>query len=303
MLNPKNLTQKMIFGTILLRFWLKIIEKSGYEMILIEDCLKEFEKKISAEIEAQKVRQKRINEIFANAYNLDGIVSTEPSEKDICIKMKDIRSAVSDLISYAVGCVFGRYSLDFEGLIFAGGEWDEEKYKTFPPVKENIVVLAGRKYGLKNDLSLLVSEFIKTVFGEEIYEENMKFIAKALSGDSYIGSPLAVLDSYFLKDFYKEHVRAYSGRPIYWAVSSGRAKAFFGYIYYHRIDQDTIKYIKAFSLSAAEKAEEKKKNELYAFIERIDNIINLNPSIDFDAGIMYNYNNLSDFLAGLDRQF
>ncbi|NLL17099.1 MAG: hypothetical protein GX264_07915 [Clostridiales bacterium] len=281
-------------------------------MILIEDCFKELEEIISGKIEEQKVRQEKANKLFIEAFGLGDLLDPTPSEKDIGIRRPDLRTEITHLLSYSVGCILGRYSPDFDGLAFAGGEWKEDRYKTFQPVKNNLVIVGARNKGLPDDLSSRVSDFIKAVFGESTHSENMKFIAKALStGGTSHGSPLKVLDNYFIKDFYKEHLRAYySGRPIYFPVSSGKSKAFFAYTYYHRIDINTIKYIKACSEkltnaleNKGDKAENKNLIELYSFAERIESIIEQGLRIDFDEGIMYNYNKLRGLLISSDRQF
>ncbi|NLV88934.1 MAG: restriction endonuclease, partial [Tissierellia bacterium] len=149
---------------------------------------------------------------------------------------------IKSFISYGVGCMFGRYSLDEKGLIYAGGEFDMSRYKKFKPVEDNVVVITDKEY-FKDDLVNRFVEFVKVAFGEETLEENLEFIAASLKGK---GTPREKIRNYFLNDFYKDHVKTYKKRPIYWLYDSSAEKTkrssqdgFKALIYMHRYNEDT----------------------------------------------------------------
>ena len=132
--------------------------------------------------------------------------------------------------------MFGRYSLDIEGLAYAGGEWDRNKYKTFIPDSDDIIPICDEDY-FEDDIVSRFIEFVKCIFGEETLEENLQFISNALGGN---GNPRNVLRNYFLKYFYNNHCKIYQKRPIYWLFDSGKKDGFKALVYIHRYTPDLI---------------------------------------------------------------
>src|SRR5690606_16807037 len=138
---------------------------------------------------------------------------------------------------YAVGCILGRYSLDVDGLAYAGGDWDSNKYKNFIPDADNIIPITDDEY-FNDDIVGRFIEFVKVAFGADTLEENLDFIATALGnmGDT----SREVIRQYFIKDFYKDHVKTYQKKPIYWLFGSGKENGFKALIYMHRYDEFTV---------------------------------------------------------------
>lgn len=159
----------------------------------------------------------------------------------VTVRKADLNRDIKSFISYAIGCMFGRYSLNVEGLVYAGGEWDNSKYSLFTPDKDNIIPICDDEY-FEDDIVSRFVEFVKAVYGEDTLEENLKYIASSLGGK---GTPREVLRNYFLNDFFKDHCNTYqvtgSGkRPIYWLFDSGKKNGFKALVYIHRYTPDLI---------------------------------------------------------------
>ena len=201
-----------------------------------------------------KANEEELNRIFIDIYGLQDELTPEVDEKDVTVyrvfdNKEDIpeemgkskyaltkQDVIKSFVSYAVGCMFGRYSLDQEGLVYAGGDWDPSKYKTFMPDEDNIIPICDDEY-FKDDIVARFVEFVKVVYGEETLEENLQFIADALGGK---GMPKEVIRNYFLNDFYKDHCKTYQKRPIYWMFDSGKKNGFKAIMYLHRYKADTV---------------------------------------------------------------
>lgn len=188
-----------------------------------------------------KTNEEELNGIFIDIYGLQDELDPYIEDKDVTVRKADLVRDIKSFISYAVGCMFGRYSLDTEGLAYAGGEWDSNKYKTFIPDKDDILPICDEEY-FEDDIVSRFVEFVRCVYGEDTLEENLKFIADALGGK---GNPREVLRSYFLNDFFKDHCNTYqvtgSGkRPIYWLFDSGKKNGFKALVYIHRYTPDLI---------------------------------------------------------------
>lgn len=189
-----------------------------------------------------KANEEELNRIFIDIYGLQDELSPEVEDKDVTVRKADLQRDIKSLLSYAVGCMFGRYSLDTEGLAYAGGDWDESKYKTFPPDEDGILPITDEEY-LGDDIVTRLCSWLKVVYGEDTLEENLDFIAKALGGRG--NSSREIIRNYFLKDFFKDHCQTYSvtgsgKRPIYWLFDSGKQNGFKALIYLHRYTSDTI---------------------------------------------------------------
>lgn len=265
--------------------------------------------------------EKCINDVFCQLYQLTALdVSFE--DRDIPIQKADLGRDIRSLISYAVGCMFGRYSLDCEGLAYAGGQWDAGKYTTFPAEDDNIIPICDDDY-FADDLTGRFIRFIETVYGSATLEENLRFIADALGGK---GQPKEVIRNYFLNDFYADHLKTYQKRPIYWLFDSGKKGGFKALIYMHRYQPDTIarlrtdyvheqqsRYRTAIAdleqripgVSTSERVKLSKKlkklqeqsTELQTYEEKIHHLADQFISIDLDDGVKKNYEIFKDVLA------
>ena len=205
-----------------------------------------------------KANEEELNRIFIEIYGLEDELTPDVAERDVTVHrvydkkedapegmqssayLRTMKDEIKSLISYAVGCIFGRYSVDKEGLCFAGGEWNDENYKTVIPDKDNILPVCDDEY-FEDDIVGKFVEFVKNVYGEETLEQNLKFIADALGGK---GTPREVIRNYFLNDFYTDHLKTYQKRPIYWLFDSGKKNAFKCLIYMHRYTKDTLARIR-----------------------------------------------------------
>lgn len=188
-----------------------------------------------------KANEEELNRIFIDIYGLQDELTPEVEDKDVTVRKADLVRDIKSFISYAVGCMFGRYSLDTEGLAYAGGEWDNSKYSTFIPDADDIIPICDEEY-FEDDIVTRFVEFVRAVYGSDTLEDNLSFIANALGGK---GAPRDVLRNYFLNDFFKDHCNTYqvtgSGkRPIYWLFDSGKKNGFKALVYIHRYAPDLI---------------------------------------------------------------
>lgn len=205
--------------------------------MLIRDKFTTWQKECDIRFNTLKANEEELNRIFIDIYGLQGELTPEVKDKDVTVRHADLEREIRSLASYAVGCMFGRYSLDVEGLAYAGGEWKSGKYSSFIPNHDNIISITDEEY-LSNDIITCFVEFIRTVYGAETLEENLRFISDALGSKG--STAREVIRNYFLRDFFKDHVKIYQKRPIYWLFDSGKADGFKALIYLHRYDQDTI---------------------------------------------------------------
>ena len=185
-----------------------------------------------------KTHEEELNRIFIDIYGLQDELTPEVEDKDVTVRRADLQRDIKSLLSYAVGCMFGRYSLSTEGLTYAGGTWDASKYFTFLPDEDNVIPITDEEY-LEDDIVSRLCTWLKVVFGESTLEANLDFIAKALGNKG--DSSREVIRNYFLK----EHCQTYSvtgsgKRPIYWLFDSGKQNGFKALIYLHRYNADTI---------------------------------------------------------------
>jgi len=270
-----------------------------------------------------KKNEEELNRIFIDIYGLADELTPEVEDKDVTVRRADLPRDIRSLISYAVGCMFGRYSLDTPGLVYAGGEWDDSKYTTFLPDEDAIIPICDDEY-FDDDIVGRFVEFIATVFGKETLEENLQFIADALGGR---GSSREVIRSYFLMGFYADHVKIYQKRPIYWLFDSGKKNGFKCLVYMHRYCPDTIARIRTDYVheqqsryrTAIESLEQARDNaatagdkvkagkklaaveaqakELLEYEEKIHHLADQMIAIDLDDGVKHNYAIFQDVLA------
>ena len=189
-----------------------------------------------------KANEEELNRIFIDIYGLQDELTPEVEDKDVTVRRADLGRDIRSLISYAVGCIFGRYSLDKPGLAYAGGDWNPDQYHTFTPDADNVIPITDEEY-FTDDLTGLFVAWVKKVFGAGSLEDNLAFIAKALGTKGT--SPRAVIRNYFLNGFYADHVKIYQKRPIYWLYDSGKQNGFKALIYMHRYNADTSGLVRA----------------------------------------------------------
>lgn len=264
-----------------------------------------------------KENEEELNRIFIEIYGLQDELTPEVDEKDVTVRKADKERDIKSFISYAVGCMFGRYSLDQEGLVFAGGEFNESKYVTYKADPDNVIPITDDEY-FEDDIVSRFVEFVRVTFGEETLEENLDFIADALTRKANETSRQRIR-RYFLKEFYKDHVQTYQKRPIYWLFDSGKNDGFKALIYMHRYDEGTVAKVRTDYLhllqrkyeaeikrlemimdsdvSTAEKTKVRKKKEkiqkqlleCMQYDQVMAHVANQKISIDLDDGVKVNY--------------
>lgn len=298
-------------------------EANGYlTMNGIADAYRHWEQVCNERFNQLKANEEELNRIFIDIYGLQDELTPEVADKDVTVRKADLGRDIRSFISYAVGCMFGRYSLDVDGLAYAGGEWDSGKYASFAADKDNIIPICDDEY-FEDDIVGLFVEFVKTVYGADSLDENLKFIADALGGK---GQPKDVIRNYFLSDFYSDHCKIYQKRPIYWLFDSGKKNGFKALIYMHRYQPDTIARIRTdyvheqqaryrtaiadleqriANVSTSERVKLKKKlttlqaqdTEIRTYEEKIHHLADQMISIDLDDGVKKNYAIFQDVLA------
>lgn len=212
-----------------------------------------------------KANEEELNRIFIDIYGLQDELTPEVEDKDVTVRKADLQRDIKSLISYAVGCMFGRYSLDEDGLAYAGGEWDNSKYDTFIPDEDNCIPITDEEY-FEDDIVGLFCAWLKKVYGEDTLEENLDFIANALGNKGKTSRE--VIRNYFLTDFIKDHIKTYQKRPIYWLFDSGKQNGFKALVYMHRWNADTIGNVRVEYLHRIQRVYEK---EITRMQEIIDN--------------------------------
>lgn len=294
-----------------------------------------------------KANEEKLNRIFIEIYGLQDELTPAVADKDVTVariysSKEDIpesmkgnnyvltkQDVIKSLISYAVGCMFGRYSLDAEGIAYAGGEWYASKYQTFTPDEDNCILITDEAYA-KDDIAELFGAWLKKVFGTEQYEENLKFVADALGNKG--NSSREVIRNYFLTDFIKDHIKTYKKRPIYWLFDSGKQNGFKALIYLHRYNADTIGNLRvdylhkmqriyesemerlqytiengtnAREVATAEKRKEKLQKqfkECRDYDEKISHLALARIELDLDDGVKVNYEKVQTAADGKKYQ-
>ena len=214
----------------------------GADTVTIEACYQAWVEECNNRFEKLKANEEELNRIFIDAYGLQDELNPEIEEKDVTVRRADLQRDIKALLSYAVGCMFGRYSLYHGGLVYAGGKWDECKYGQYAPDMDNIIPISDEEY-LEDDVVSRLCTFLKIAFGEQTLEKNLDYIAEALGGRG--DSSREIIRNYYLNDFFKDHCQTYSvtgsgKRPIYWLFDSGKQNGFKALIYLHRYNADTI---------------------------------------------------------------
>lgn len=237
----------------------------SYAANKISTAFKVWSKECEERFEQLRDNEEELNRIFIDTYGLQDELTPEVEDKDVTVRKADLQREIKSLISYAVGCLVGRYSLDNEGLVYAGGEWDDTKYETFIPDKDNCLPITDEEY-FEDDIVGLFCAWLKKVYGEGNLEENLDFIANALGNKGKTSRE--VIRNYFLTDFIKDHIKTYQKRPIYWLFDSGKQNGFKALVYMHRWNADTIGNVRVEYLHRIQRVYEK---EITRMQEIIDN--------------------------------
>ena len=307
---------------------------------LISDKYAAWKQECEGRFQQLKKNEEELNRIFIDIYGLQDELTPDVADKDVTVHrvfdskddvpesmkgsnyVRTMRDEIVSLISYAVGCMFGRYSLDVDGLAYAGGEWDASKYKTIIPDSDNIIPICDDEY-FDDDITGRFVEFVRKVYGDDTLEENLKFVADALGGK---GTPREVIRSYFLNDFYADHLKTYQKRPIYWLFDSGKKNGFKALCYMHRYQRDLLARLRtdyvpeqqgrydtqlqalersAQTAGASERVKLTKQItkirdqalELRSYEEKIHHLADQMIEIDLDDGVKHNYELFADILA------
>lgn len=291
----------------------------------IEDSFEKWKNHLEIQHQQLKKNEEELNRIFIEIYDLHDELSPEVEEKDVTIQKADLERDIKSFISYAIGCSLGRYSLDDEGLIYAGGEFDDSRYKTFLADEDNILPILSGFY-FEDDIVTRFIDFVRITFSEETLEENLDFVADAI-GRRKNETARETLRRYFLNDFYKDHVKVYKKRPIYWLFTSGKEKAFNCLIYMHRYDKTTLSRIRTDYLHEVQtrldseksdlleiingdfttreinnakkelKSLERKIDELKVYDEKLHHMADMQIEIDLDDGVKVNYAKFEGLVA------
>ncbi len=316
---------------------------------LIEERYEAHKAEVNARFEQLRANEEELNRIFARIYNMEGEVPIEVEDKYVSVArifdtaeeipesykgnryVRTKRDEVVSLISYAVGCMFGRYSLDVDGLVLADAgatlddylaQMPDPEHVSFLPDEDNVLPVTDDEY-FSDDVVARFVDFVRVAYGAETLEENLRFVADALGGK---GTPREVIRAYFLKDFYADHCQTYKKRPIYWLFDSGKKCGFRCLVYMHRYRPDLIARIRteyvlpqqeryrarlariddsaaiAEGRQKAALAKEKKRvsdqaAELAAYEEKIHHLADQMIAIDLDDGVKVNYAKFADVLA------
>ena len=291
--------------------------------IYIAECYDIWAGECEERFEKLKANEEELNRIFIDIYGLQDELTPEVEDKDVTVRKADLGRDVRSFISYAVGCMFGRYSPTYDGLAYAGGTWDDGKYNIYKPDADGIIPICDDEY-FEDDMVGRFVEFVRVVYGDSSLEDNLRFIANALGGK---GQPKEVIRNYFLNDFYADHCKIYQKRPIYWLFDSGKKNGFKCLIYLHRYQPDTIARIRtdyvheqqaryrtaieglekqvAAATSTSERVKLTKQlnkvqaqdTELHQYEEKVHALADQMIKIDLDDGVKHNYEIFKDVLA------
>ena len=287
----------------------------------IADKYKEWEAECNERFNTLKANEEELNRIFIEIYGLQDELTPEVADKDVTVRKADLTREIKSLISYLIGIEMGRYSLDVDGLAYAGGEWNPMNYVTYQPDDDGIVPIY-QQIGMSDGLTGRLIRLIKQIYGEDTYKENIDFIADAL-GKNNNESSEETLNRYLNDGFYADHLKIYQKRPIYWLFSSGKNGAFKCLVYLHRYSEDTLAIINSkyflnesarinaeveetrLLLEAADGREKLRLEKLYKSLtakqkemleygQVLDHMANQYISLDLDDGVKVNYAKFQD---------
>lgn len=274
-----------------------------------------------------KANEEELNRIFIELYGLQDELTPEVPDEEVTVRKADRERDAKSFLSYCVGLIMGRYSLDVDGLVYAGGEWDPSKYRTVIPDQDGIVPLTDVAY-FEDDIITWLNRILTAIYGERELANNLQWLAESLGGIRSDESAEDRIRRYFFDEFYKDHCRIYQKRPIYWMADSGPKKGMRALFYLHRYTPHTLgtlrfryvqelqvklrqeeKYIEQRladpSISAGERRVLTKKlttlrdrqEELVRFDQKLAELANRQIALDLDDGVVVNYEKLKDVLA------
>lgn len=241
-----------------------------------------------------KANEEELNRIFIDIYGLQEELTPEVEDKDVTVRKADLERDVRSFISYAVGCMFGRYSLDVDGLAYAGGQWDNSKYSSFIPDADNCILITDEEY-FEDDIVGRFVDFIKVVYGKETLEENLDFIAKALGTKG--NTSREIIRNYFLTGFIKDHIKTYKKRPIYWLFDSGKQNGFKALVYMHRWNADTIGNMRVEYLHRTQRVYEKEMERMQEVIDNSRDNKEINAATKRKEKLQKQYKETKDYDA------
>lgn len=302
---------------------------------LISDKFKDWEIECNSRFNQLKANEEELNRIFIDIYGLQNELTPEVEEKDVTVRKADLQREIKSLISYAIGCIFGRYSHYIDGLLYAGGEWQDaigrlegirqeaigSSDEIFVPDEDNILPICDDEY-FDDDLANKIFKWVEVVYGKETLEENLRFIADALGGK---GTAREVIRNYLLNGFYADHLKIYQKRPIYWQFSSGKKNGFKALVYMHRYQPDLLARMRTDyvheqqeryrtqltmleesvdSVAPSEKVKINKQIaklrdqslEIQKFEEKVHHLADQMITIDLDDGVKVNYEKFAEVL-------
>ncbi|MDM8299305.1 hypothetical protein [Collinsella tanakaei] len=318
---------------------------------LIRDKYEAHKAEVNARFDQLKANEEELNRIFAEIYNMVGEVPIEVEDKYVSVArifdtadeipesfkgnnyVRTMRDEIVSLISYAVGCMFGRYSLDVDGLVLANqgdtvneylAKMPDPAHVSFMPVADNVLPITDDTY-FENDICTLFERFLVAAYGAETLEENLRFVADALSPAAK-GTPRETVRAYFQKEFFADHCKTYKKRPIYWLLDAGKKGSFRALIYMHRHQPDlmarirtdyvlplqqryasmldniqneleTVEGRRRAALVKEQKRVTDQAAELTKFEEKIHRLADQMIAIDLDDGVKVNYPKFGDVLA------
>ncbi|QCJ42886.1 BREX-1 system adenine-specific DNA-methyltransferase PglX [Bacillus sp. S3] len=300
--------------------------ESRKSLVLLEQIYNNWEESLIKQFNQLKTNQQELNKIFIKLYELEDELISEVQDEDVTSELADRLREAKSFLSYTIGLMMGRYSLDVEGLAFAGGDWDESKYKTIQPDSDGIIPLTDTEY-FEDDVVKRLQELLVVLFGQDSLAQNLRWLAESLTMKAN-ETPVERLRRYFFDEFYADHCKIYQKRPIYWMAESGPKKGFRALFYLHRYTPETLAAIR-FSylqnlqeklrqeqkrleqdlvnpdLSAAMKKRYEKQvtinisqqEEMIDFDKKLAEVANQRIMLDLDDGVAANYEKLKTVLA------
>lgn len=318
---------------------------------LIRDKYEAHKAEVNERFDQLKANEEELNRIFAEIYNMVDEVPIEVEDKYVSVArifdtkeeipesfkgnqyVRTMRDEIVSLISYAVGCMFGRYSLDVDGLVLANqgdtvedylAKMPDPAHVTFMPDADNVLPITDDAY-FTDDIVARFEQFLIAAYGPETLEENLRFVADALSPTAK-GTPRETIRQYFLREFFADHCKQYKKRPIYWLLDAGKKNSFKALFYMHRYQPDLMARVRTdyvheqqeryrsriahleeaqataqgrekVALAKELKRVNDQATELEAYEEKIHELADQMIAIDLDDGVKVNYAKFQPVLA------
>ena len=271
------------------------------DMNMIQEAFTNWSNECYLRFEKLKANEEELNRIFIDIYGLQDELTPEVEDKDVTVRKADLQRDIKSLLSYAVGCMFGRYSIYKDGLLFAGEPYSLQAFvdklndrpgtvsaeelecayrnegvvvdEMFFPDEDNVIPITDEEY-LDDDIVARLCDWLKAVYGAATLEENLNFIAKALGNKG--STSREIIRNYFVNDFFKDHCQTYSvtgsgKRPIYWLFDSGKQNGFKALIYLHRYTPDTIGTLRVDYLHKMQRVYESEINRMQDMMDHTTN--------------------------------